>query len=62
MKIYKHDKLPEIPIMDILAAVRGKKQLPDNIEVKSTIVNGEEIIIASPQEKSHYILVYDSRE
>ena len=62
MKIYKHKEVEDIPVTDIVAAARGNKQLPDNIEVKSTIVDGEEIIIASPQEKSHYVLIYDSRE
>lgn len=60
MKIYKHKDVDDISIVDIVAAARGTKQF-DNVNIKISMVNNEEIIIVSPEPNGNYELIYDSK-
>lgn len=60
MKIYKHKDVDDISIVDIVAAARGTKQF-DNVNIKISMVNNEEIIIVSPKPNGNYELIYDSK-
>lgn len=60
MKIYKHKEVEDIPVTDIVAAARGNKEL-DGIEIRTSIVNNEEIIVVLPKLNGNYELIYDSK-
>ena len=60
MKIYKHKEVEDISVTDIVAAARGNKEL-DGIEIRTSIVNNEEIIVVLPKLNGNYELIYDSK-
>lgn len=60
MKIYKHKEVEDIPVTDIVAVARGNKEL-DGIEIRTSIVNNEEIIVVLPKLNGNYELIYDSK-
>lgn len=60
MKIYKHKEVEDIPVTDIVVAARGNKEL-DGIEIRTSIVNNEEIIVVLPKLNGNYELIYDSK-
>ena len=60
MKIYKHKEVEDIPVTDIVAATRGNKEL-DGIEIRTSIINNEEIIVVLPKLNGNYELIYDSK-
>ena len=60
MKIYKHKEVEDIPVTDIVAAARVNKEL-DGIEIRTSIVNNEEIIVVLPKLNGNYELIYDSK-